>query len=680
MAGEWETVTKDDGWEDLPPGVAPAKKSPMSHTGSTKSYRGPGTYNPLVHTGKMMTDLISGIKQLTGKNDNPYSVQAQKDADIYGKYDQPLSAQIAGGALMMLPELLASPMSLPITALPYAALTKPFAGGKGISALAKEIAEEAATKTRLDLPPGVGGGLEGAAYGAASHVNPASETPGMDRFKNTLIGGASGAALDAAISGFRTDASLRQAHKARSDISGDLPIPVRLPGPSLWNQKARGAKAKAYREAGSDLTWDEGQSTKRLYESGYGDSLRDIEDNVDILRGEMTNQTKAVPKGESLSAMLKELEVGKEQSKTTANDKMTNFLKGDNTLSVDAKEFYDVADEFTDYLKYQVPGKEGVRLGELRDTVDNMYDKIKGGFVTAQDFELFRRTTNNVIKNTNPGSTDGAAATKLHSLIKDKMDNFELGTNTYGDQKSFGAFTEARDARNTYNTAYNQNRIIREAADGEMSANQLSDELFGAKNMQDSGERLGAIDTLLGISPKYKKDLKRESFQQLTSGQSTKGKEFNIQEFISEYGGGLDTGRGLPTFNKLYSKEELGKFNDLYNVSRKLEMKQPAKASEGYAKASGPAQVATFNIIPSAGNMLNVPGMRQMVGKPLEDYLNALRYKTGRKNAVGNSLTGGKTGGTAIPSITQDTTEEMQSTEETQLDKLLKLLGIFTTS
>ena len=213
-----------------------------------------------------------------------------------------------------------------------------------------------------------------------------------------------------------------------------------------------------------------------------------------------------------------------------------------------------------------------------------------------------------------------------------------------------------------------------------MPANQLSDELFGAKNMQDSGERLGAIDTLLGISPKYKKDLKRESFQQLTSGQSTKGKEFNIQEFISEYGGGLDTGRGLPTFNKLYSKEELGKFNDLYNVSRKLEMKQPAKASEGYAKASGPAQVATFNIIPSAGNMLNVPGMRQMVGKPLEDYLNALRYKTGRKNAVGNSLTGGKTGGTAIPSITQDTTEEMQSTEETQLDKLLKLLGIFTTS
>jgi len=653
---------------------------PFTKTGTTPPFI-PNPGGMFTHAGKMLRELKSGGKQLVGDSDNPYSVETQKMADTYGKADHSTLGQIGGASLMMLPDLAASPFALPATALPFAAMVKPFAGPAGISKLAKEIAAEAAAKPQLFIP-GVKGGIEGGLYGSASHVHPESEEPGWERIKAGGVGLVSGALLDAGMSNVKGSFGKTQADLARKQASGDLPKTVDLPGPELWNQRAAAKTAKAYRESGADQAWKPGQKTKRLYEEGYGKALGDIEDNANLLRMDMTGLPRPVNKGESLTEIVNELKIGKVQNRGTANTELDNFLRDkDNHLSMDKDEFYRVANDFNDYIDTNVADLTAHSIKKLRNAVDDTYDKVVGDYIDVKDFMRLRTAIKNVIDDTTPKGTAGKAASKLYRDTTESLDKLEIGKNVWGDEKSYSNFYNAMTAKNKFNDSYYKDLIIRETADGDRSPNEFSDLLFGAKNMQDSKERLSAIDTLLTLSPRYKKSLKRESLQQLLSGQSTKGKNFNIDEFISEYGGGLDTGRGTPTFDKLYSKKEQGQLNDLYNVSRKLEQKQPDVKSKGYAKTSLAAQNMTLNTTPTLTNLLSSPGIDKIAGGPLGEYLQAIRYVRGRKQGLSPNLLPGKAGGMASGSMMGETTDERNNpSPPSSLDHLLKLLGTFATN
>ena len=629
----WEDEEEQtSGWVDSP--IKAKKSREFGHPYVPKQGRPKGTYNPLVHAGKYMLEGASGLYQIPMGTDNPFSREVQSMADTYDKFDHPVLGQLGGIGLMALPEILAAPASIPATGIPFLGRT-----------LAKQVGPQLARKKNLMYWPGVKGAVEGGVTGGAYHIDPDTESPLTQRAINAGMGFAVGAGLDALVTGGKKSLANMAAAAKRKAESGKLPKTVRLPGPELWNQASNAMSARAHRKAGSDLSWKPGAKTKELYESGSKHARDDIDFNANTLREQMTGLKTPVGKGSSIKDIVEELRIGKASNKDISRKAMDDFIDNpNNVLSVKVEEFYDIVDEFSQYMSRNIAASSHKeQLNKLTSAMNDMYDKVNGGFVDVKDLEKLMVPIRNVLDDTNPQGTAGQAATKLKYLLTEKLNNLKPGKNVFGSEKSFNNFTKAQNARKAYNETYNKNLLIREAADGELSPNEFSDRLFGSKYMADSAEKLDALDTIMKISPKNKKMLKREATQQLFSGQGSKGRKFNIEEFINEYGGSIDTGKGTPIFTKLFSKKELGKLGDLYNVSNKLE--NTYKSVSGLADTSLKAQAATLNAGPTMQSLIETPPFKQLGGDALQEYMRAARYELGHQYAAGNSLLAGKIGG-----------------------------------
>lgn len=666
-----------------PPSAAPAstelkdtlkdyKRQQMTHTGKTRSYKGPGTYNPLVHAGKMMMDIGSGMRQLVSGTDNPFSREVQQMADIYEEYDQP-GLGIAGGLMLMAaPELLASPAAMPATALPFAAATRPLAGPTAWKTLAKEIGEQSARGKNIVYPPGVKGGVEGTVYGGASHINPESTNPIAERLKAAAAGAAFGSGLDALTTNARLALSKQAADKQRKIESGNLPKTVRLPGPELWSQKSQATRAKQFREGGSDASWRPGQRTKELYESGYAKAADDIDYNAEEIRKDITGKTGPVTKGKELTNMSETLQAKRKAEGNEAFSAVEKEIASPSKIYFDADEYSPLINKMGQ-IAYNAfgTGKMSSKIRSILDSLEGLQDKAKYGVADGKDLLRLKQEIINATQDSNTLNQN------IARKLGEELDTFitSIQYSSPGKQPAIDKFLAANSAVKNYYEKYSSNPIIDSLTKGKKSTRQISDELFGDVNPTDTANRLDALNKLINPgasgSEARRNALKHELLQQMYSGQGKEGKEFNMSAFVDQYGKAADTGEATQMINMLFDPKDQKLLSDLYNVSGKLTGKR--LGTEGYVRTSVPAQAATVNTTPTIETLANL-----LPGSKFEDYMNAARYGSGRQYAVGNPLMAGKIGGIMGGEVTGETTDEIRnpSPPSQGIELLLRLLGV----